>query len=513
MPTTHLNNLLTFAARAACVLLFAFLMPDARWVAAQGPLESLPAPPGRAKRESAPRRKERKETSSQPRMVTFRVETEQAACQVYVNGKYRGETDARGGLALKLPPGVYSISVKKAGHRPREESVNTALVRSRHLPLQPLTYAVTVTTRPSNADVYLDGTYAGRSGSAGRVTLPRVSQGEHRLTVRAEGFLSYIKPFKVMRDESIVAELVPDPVRVAVGEMWRLTALGDIEGALNAYRKLPSVRSGEPPVRTALAATLARLDKVAQGYYGSLGPDGLRIGPEEAWRMMRLFEQAAALRTSDLKLSSLAHYWAAKYYDLIAMAEAGAGRESEARGRVRAALGLVARPAPGLGWMNYDAGWCFYRLRDFAAAEESFRAAAGSLPSPAWLGYALSRLHLEQAEGEPDPSRKRWHLTVAVAESSSALTADGNYALAFATRAVAQSKLSKQKEAVADGLAATRLSPRSAYAHYGLGYAYYSRKKYREARRAFESALTAEEDRLDEPTQRLIRALLENTRR
>lgn len=476
----------------------------------QGSLEKPPPanrPPGTVARPPKPR-------PAPPRPVALSILSSPGECRVYVDGEFVGMTDGQGVLRLSLRRGKRVISVRKTGHSDRSMPVVASRPSSRplHFNLTPLLFTLRLKTSPTGAEVYLDGGYKGRSDSSGNLAVARLAYGTHRLTVKAEGFITDDRPVSLSADSSLPVNLLPDPLAVGGREIQARLKAGDVGGALAAYRRLPWGRLQEPRALSAFDAILRTLEGISDEALGRVGPHGLLTTPREAEGLHRLHAEAAVLRPDVTRLADMANFWAAKSYSLRAAREAAPQIKSDLLQKQRAALAATSAPHRLWGFW-YEKGWLYFRLGDFAASEKMFATARPLHPEYTWPSYALARVGIERAEREDNQGRKASHLGLAVRELDLTIQYNRNFAQAYAARSIVYSKLGRHKDAVSDGQSAVSLNPSSAYTRYALGFALFGQKKYSLARGELEAALVLENDSLDGSARRLVQIMLERVKK
>jgi hypothetical protein len=117
------------------------------------------------------------------------VDSSPQGAKIYLNGYYRGVSP----FSLdQLTPGSYTIDAVLDGYRPyttivRISAGNTSNVYTTLQPLSSSPNSIYVTSDPTNAFVYLDTIYRGKTP----LTMTGISPGDHRVELNAPGFYSW----------------------------------------------------------------------------------------------------------------------------------------------------------------------------------------------------------------------------------------------------------------------------------------------------------------------------------
>lgn len=157
--------------------------------------------------------------------------------EVYIDNARAGETDSDGRLPLHLERAKrYSLRVSAPDYQTYQESryleVDDILIA---VPLSKSAYSISITAfneakKPvEGAEVYLNGTLKGKTGSYGRFALSNVHAGVYEVQVRAPGYADWGVTRQISGEgEDIIAELdydrasvtvrVEDPERSAVAD-------------------------------------------------------------------------------------------------------------------------------------------------------------------------------------------------------------------------------------------------------------------------------------------------------
>ncbi len=142
---------------------------------------------------------------------SIRVESSPSGAAIYWNGNYRGVAPL---TISEVVPGSYSIEADLSGYR-SYSTTTTVYAGSRSDVYCPLTQLVStgalyVVSDPSNAMVYLDGTYRGRTP----LTLNNLATGEHNIELDLSGYYDWKSTVSVPTGgtRTVSATLSPIPL-------------------------------------------------------------------------------------------------------------------------------------------------------------------------------------------------------------------------------------------------------------------------------------------------------------
>ncbi|HQD26892.1 MULTISPECIES: carboxypeptidase regulatory-like domain-containing protein [Methanoculleus] len=148
-----------------------------------------------------------------------------AGAEVYVDGKRAGATDSAGRLPLNLQREMrYSFKVTAPDYQPYQEEryldADTVLLRA---DLSKSAYPLSITafdeaTKPiAGAEVYLNGTFKGKTNQYGRFALSDIHAGAYEIQVRAPGYVDWSEMRQISgQAEDIIAELSYDRASVTI---------------------------------------------------------------------------------------------------------------------------------------------------------------------------------------------------------------------------------------------------------------------------------------------------------
>ncbi len=141
-----------------------------------------------------------------------------SGAHVYIDGAYRGRTP----LQISLWQGTYSLRVEMSGYRVYEErfTINRNINKSVYLVHAVRTRRLTVTSSPSRAEVFIDGSYVGRTPLS-----LSLEEGTYDLLIGLPGYWNHSERVRLTTDRYLDVTLTPDTRPI----FYRRTAwLGDI---------------------------------------------------------------------------------------------------------------------------------------------------------------------------------------------------------------------------------------------------------------------------------------------
>ncbi|MEA2067189.1 MAG: PEGA domain-containing protein [Thermotogota bacterium] len=134
------------------------------------------------------------------RQYSLIVNSSPAGADVYIDNNYVGQSPIR----LGVDQGTHSLRLEKQGYRAHEETININSDTSRSIALQEQiqTYRVEINSNVYGANVYIDGTYRGRTP-----LVMNLERGSHNFKVGASGYSSYSQSFYISSDRVINVNL------------------------------------------------------------------------------------------------------------------------------------------------------------------------------------------------------------------------------------------------------------------------------------------------------------------
>lgn len=145
---------------------------------------------------------------------TLSIASSPSGANVYLDDKFRGTTTQ---IISGLTPGAYFIELTKPGYQDytatvRAYSGQVTSVSPTLVPVQsPTAGALSVTSNPSYAAVYLDGNYEGQTAPGTPLVISAVTAGSHTVTVRLSGYKDSVSTVTVNSGQTttVSAELTP----------------------------------------------------------------------------------------------------------------------------------------------------------------------------------------------------------------------------------------------------------------------------------------------------------------
>ncbi|WAI02108.1 PEGA domain-containing protein [Methanogenium organophilum] len=145
---------------------------------------------------------------------TISVSSSPSLANIYLDGSFRGTTTQ---TISGLNAGSYFVELTKPGYQDWTGSVRVypgqvTSVFQTLVPVQsPTTGALSVTSNPSYAAVYLDGGYQGQTAPGTPLVISAVTAGSHTVTVRLSGYKDSVSTVTVNSGQTttVSAELIP----------------------------------------------------------------------------------------------------------------------------------------------------------------------------------------------------------------------------------------------------------------------------------------------------------------
>jgi len=147
-----------------------------------------------------------------PEYGSIRVESSPSGAAIYLNGNYRGVAPL---TISDVREGSYSVEADLSGYR-TYTTTTTVYAGSRSDVYCPMTQIVSsgalyITSDPSNALVYLDGTYKGRTP----LTLNNLATGEHIVELDLSGYYDWKSTVSVPSGGTRTVSATMNPIPVS----------------------------------------------------------------------------------------------------------------------------------------------------------------------------------------------------------------------------------------------------------------------------------------------------------
>ena len=150
----------------------------------------------------------------------LQVSSSPSGAAVYVDGNYFGHTPTTVG---NLAPGSHTVSLRLSGYQEWAGTVTiysgqTTSISPVFTPA-PSTGSISVSSSPSGAAIYLDGTYQGKTLSANPFYIISVQPGSHNLELSLQGYQDYKTSVGVTAGQTtqVSASLNPNPQPPSTG--------------------------------------------------------------------------------------------------------------------------------------------------------------------------------------------------------------------------------------------------------------------------------------------------------
>ncbi|HEY9404752.1 MAG TPA: PEGA domain-containing protein [Pyrinomonadaceae bacterium] len=448
--------------------------------------------------------------------VTLNVVTDPPGTEIYLDDVYRGTSNPAGLLVIERvnPNQPHKLRAAKEGYQPQSMPL-TSYTGQINVKLVPDSVRLRVTTDPPETEVYLNDVYKGTSTPDGLLLIEQVNPNQtHTLRAKREGYTQQSTTVQPNTPEASI-KLSPDPVVLLVRGLKQKASQGRLGEAFQDYGRLIAVAPEHTELPRLLENILQGLQTRTLTMLRRTGPYGLLSELGEVQEMDSLYEQAAKWRAGDENIDQFAKYWGLKH--LLARAGSSAS-DAEREGllrKARAVLSDFAAQGSRNVYLLVDLGWAWWRLADKTAAQKNFQQALELKPDWAYSHFALGLLAMSEAEREVSKVAKSAKYAEAINGFTKAIELKHDFARAYALRGISYSVLNRHEEGVAGGLQAVAIEPKSAYAHFALGFAYFQKGKsgYRNALGEFDRALLLGGDELNEATRADIQQKLAVIRR
>ena len=154
----------------------------------------------------------------------LKVSSQPGGAQVFLNDAPRGSTDAQGNLTLRAPVGTYALKLTAPGYKDWTQPVTLAArgTTSIEARLTPPTAILHLSTRPGQAQAYLNDEFRGITSSEGNLTVASLAPASYRLRLTLIGYKEWTQTLTLEAGEnrSIEAKLEPaGPKPLELGEV------------------------------------------------------------------------------------------------------------------------------------------------------------------------------------------------------------------------------------------------------------------------------------------------------
>lgn len=200
-----------------------------------------------------------------PRKATLNIFTNPVGASIYVNGNYIGTTRTTG-LSVQVDPGTHTIIATMSGYQDTTVTVNVGSGETKRvdITLPPIirTGFLIIYTNPTNASVYVDGSYVGTAGPTGlRVEVD--ANVVHRVVASLPDYEDASVEVQVAPNETRTVNLTLEPI-VKVGTVSINSSPSNALVYINGYLK------GITPLRLDLEYGTYQLVVLKGGYYAEV---------------------------------------------------------------------------------------------------------------------------------------------------------------------------------------------------------------------------------------------------
>ena len=448
-----------------------------------------------------------------PATVTLNIVTDPAGAEVYLDDIYKGASNSSGLLVLERlnPSQSHKLRVTKTGYVQQSDVPITTYSGQISIRLLPDSVRVKINTDPPEAEIYLDDVYKGSSTSDGVLIIDQVNPNQsHRLRGKKPGYIDQIGSLSPNSAE-ISLKLLPDPVVLLVKEIRQQLADANLVKAFDAYDRLVKYAPDQPELPRLLEGLLQSLQQRSTDTLKRIEPFGLVMDSYEVDEIKKLYDQARKWHQGDDTIETYGKYWDMKLVFVKADQTASASeKESLIRSAQSTLNDLGQRNLHNL-YLEMEFGWAWLKLNDSTSAQKHFTAAQELKPDWAYSYFANALLAIQAGDREADKKMKLAKYGQAIDGFTKALSLKHDFARAYALRAIAYAYMKNYTESAASGLQAITIDPKSAYAHFALGFAYFQKggkTAYRSAKDEFERALALDGTELDQGTKNSIQERL-----
>lgn len=189
-----------------------------------------------------------------PATATLVVDSRPAGAEVYLDGRLSGRTP----VSLQVNPGRHEVELRLAGYQPYRVTVNPRPGERVQVFAQLVPEArqgtLAVTSSPSGAEVYVEGTLRGRTPLS--LSLP---EGRYAVELRAPGYEPYQATVQVRRGETTRLDVRLNPVS-RTGTLLLESSPTGAEAYVNGTLR------GRTPLRLVLEEGTYQVELKAPGY-------------------------------------------------------------------------------------------------------------------------------------------------------------------------------------------------------------------------------------------------------
>jgi hypothetical protein len=118
-----------------------------------------------------------------PPTGSISVSSSPSGASIYIDGSYQGTSPK---TLTGIPAGSHTITLKLTGYQDWSQNVNVVTGQTSEIsvPLDEIPGSISVSSSPTGASIYLDGTYKGNTST----TLTNIASGSHTITLKLTGY-------------------------------------------------------------------------------------------------------------------------------------------------------------------------------------------------------------------------------------------------------------------------------------------------------------------------------------
>lgn len=453
------------------------------------------------------------EFSLTPALATLNIVTDPAGAEVYLDDVYKGTTNSSGVLVIdRLNPGQpHKLRITKTGYSPQSDIPITTYSGQFSVKLLADSVRVRVNTDPPDTEVYLDDTYKGTSTADGALMIDQVNpNASHRVRGKKAGYLDQIRVLAPNNSEMSI-KLLPDPLVLLVKDIKQQLADLQLAKAAEGYEQLITDAPDNPELPRLLENILQSLQLRSTETLKRSGPFGLVMMMSDLDEIKKLYDKARKWRPEDDSIETFGKYWDMRLALSKANQSSSTTEKEALRKNAQSLLIDVGQRNVRNIYLLQEFGWAWLKLGDSANAQKNFSSAQELKPDWAYPYFASAVTAMMAGDRELNKKSKSMKYGEAIIAFTKAIERKQDFSRAYALRAIAYAYMKNHPEASASGLQAVTIDPKSAYAHFALGFAYFQKggkANYRNAKDEFERALSLDSGELDQGARNSIQERL-----
>jgi len=445
--------------------------------------------------------------------VGLNIISDPAGAEVYLDEVYKGTSNSNGLLVIEQinPAQSHKLRITKTGYVQQSDIPITTYGGQVSIKLLPEAVRVRVTTDPPESEIYFDDVYKGSSTGDGVLVIEQVNPNQsHKLRSKKAGYIDQIRLLSPNSTE-ISLKLLPDPIVLLVKEVRQQIAEANLVKGFDAYDRLVKYAPDQPELPRLLESLLQTLQLRSTDTLKRIGPFGLVIDISEIEEIKKLYDQARKWHVGDESVETFGKYWDMKLaLSTVVPGSSGTEKENLKRDAQLILTDLTQRNLRNM-YLQMEFGWAWLKLNEPNNAQKHFTSAQELRPDWAYPYFANALLAIQAGDREADKKTKLAKYGQAIDGFTKALNLKHDFSRAYALRAIAYAYMKNYLAAADNGLQAITVDPKSAYAHFALGLAYFQKggkTAYRSAKDEFQRALALDGVELDQETKNSIQERL-----